>query len=256
MSIDWFTVAAQLINFLVLVYLLKRFLYEPVVAAMAAREKRIADRIAQAADREREANERQQALGAKLADLDARRDELVGEMRAQVNAERQRMLDALRAEVAGERTRWREDVERENAAFAQELRGEVADAVLALSRHALGERADAKLERSVVDRLVSRLGALEPGQKRLLEAFRGPVSVATSFELDAEQRGALARALREAAGVPEAAERGLAISWRRDASLVCGARVRAGDFELGWAIDDYLDQVRERVGARLASEHR
>ena len=37
---------------------------------------------------------------------------------------------------------------------------------------------------------------------------------------------------------------------------MCGARVRAGDFELGWAIDDYLDQVRERVSARLASEHR
>ena len=256
MGIDWFTVGAQLVNFLVLVYLLKRFLYKPVVAAMAAREKRIADRIAQAADREREANERQQTLDAKLTDLEARRDELEGEIREQVNAERGRMLDALRDEVAGERTRWRESVERENEAFARELRGEVADAVLALSRRALGDLADATLERSVVDCLVSKLRALDQENKRVLEAFNGPVTVATSFELDADQRSTLARALREASGVAESDETPAPISWQRDASLVCGARVRAGAFELGWAIDDYLDQVSERVRERLASQHR
>jgi F-type H+-transporting ATPase subunit b len=39
MLIDWFTVAAQAINFLILVWLLKRFLYKPVLNAVDAREK-------------------------------------------------------------------------------------------------------------------------------------------------------------------------------------------------------------------------
>ena len=43
MTIDWFTVGAQIVNFIVLVWLLKRFLYKPVLAAIDAREKRIAD---------------------------------------------------------------------------------------------------------------------------------------------------------------------------------------------------------------------
>ena len=42
MLIDWFTVGAQLLNFLILVCLMKRFLYQPVLDAIAAREQKIA----------------------------------------------------------------------------------------------------------------------------------------------------------------------------------------------------------------------
>jgi F-type H+-transporting ATPase subunit b len=42
MLIDWFTVAAQIVNFLILVWLLKHFLYKPILDAIDAREKRIA----------------------------------------------------------------------------------------------------------------------------------------------------------------------------------------------------------------------
>ena len=42
MLIDWFTVGAQVVNFLILVWLLKRFLYRPILDAIDAREKRIA----------------------------------------------------------------------------------------------------------------------------------------------------------------------------------------------------------------------
>ncbi|HQU90423.1 MAG TPA: F0F1 ATP synthase subunit B, partial [Denitromonas sp.] len=48
MLIDWFTVVAQLLNFLILVWLLKRFLYQPVLDAIDAREQRIAKELAQA----------------------------------------------------------------------------------------------------------------------------------------------------------------------------------------------------------------
>ncbi|MEO8156065.1 MAG: F0F1 ATP synthase subunit B, partial [Rhizobacter sp.] len=55
MLIDWFTVGAQALNFVVLVWLMKRFLYQPVLDSIAAREKRIADQIAQAAAQEAQA---------------------------------------------------------------------------------------------------------------------------------------------------------------------------------------------------------
>ena len=42
MLIDWFTVGAQALNFLILVWLMKRFLYKPILHAIDAREKRIA----------------------------------------------------------------------------------------------------------------------------------------------------------------------------------------------------------------------
>ena len=48
MPIDWFTVVAQAINFLILVWLLKRFLYKPILHAIDEREKGIAAQLAQA----------------------------------------------------------------------------------------------------------------------------------------------------------------------------------------------------------------
>ena len=58
MLIDWFTVGAQIVNFLILVWLLKHFLYKPILNAIDAREKRIAAELADAdtkkADAEKE----------------------------------------------------------------------------------------------------------------------------------------------------------------------------------------------------------
>jgi F-type H+-transporting ATPase subunit b len=48
MLIDWFTVVAQVLNFLILVWLLKRFLYRPILNAIDVREKRIAAEVADA----------------------------------------------------------------------------------------------------------------------------------------------------------------------------------------------------------------
>ena len=48
MLIDWFTVAAQVINFLILVWLLKRFLYKPILRDIDAREQRIEAQLADA----------------------------------------------------------------------------------------------------------------------------------------------------------------------------------------------------------------
>ncbi|MBU0908993.1 MAG: F0F1 ATP synthase subunit B, partial [Proteobacteria bacterium] len=50
MGIDWFTFCAQIINFLILVWLLKKVLYQPVLNAMAEREAKIAARLNDAAE--------------------------------------------------------------------------------------------------------------------------------------------------------------------------------------------------------------
>ena len=55
MLIDWFTVGAQALNFLILVWLLKRFLYKPILHAIDEREKRIAKELADADAKKAEA---------------------------------------------------------------------------------------------------------------------------------------------------------------------------------------------------------
>jgi len=69
MQIDWITVVAQIVNFLVLVWLLQRFLYGPITRAMKNREKRIENRLTEARQERNEAEDEAEAYRQKQRQL-------------------------------------------------------------------------------------------------------------------------------------------------------------------------------------------
>src|SRR5512133_960681 len=96
MLIDWFTVLAQVVNFLILVWLLKRFLYRPILDAIDAREKRIAKELADADAKKAEAQKERDAFWHKNEAFDRERAALFGKVTDEAKAERQRLLDDAR----------------------------------------------------------------------------------------------------------------------------------------------------------------
>jgi F-type H+-transporting ATPase subunit b len=77
MLIDWFTVAAQLVNFLILVWLLKHFLFKPITNAIDTREKRIATELANADAKKADAEKERVAFEKKNQDFDQQRTALM-----------------------------------------------------------------------------------------------------------------------------------------------------------------------------------
>ena len=73
MLIDWFTVAAQVVNFLILVWLLKRFLYKPILRALDAREQQIALTLADADAKKAEAQQERDEFRKKNEAFDQQR---------------------------------------------------------------------------------------------------------------------------------------------------------------------------------------
>ncbi len=96
MLIDWFTVVAQAVNFLILVWLLKRFLYQPILNAIDAREKRIAAELADADAKKAEAQQEREEFRRKNAEFDQQHTALLNQATAEAAAERQRLFDAAR----------------------------------------------------------------------------------------------------------------------------------------------------------------
>src|ERR1700683_1776942 len=96
MLIDWFTVAAQAVNFLLLVWLLKRFLYKPVLAAIDEREKRIAMQIQDAEKKKAEAVQEQAAFSQKNEEVEKQRAGLLLEAAKTAKTERDRLLEKAR----------------------------------------------------------------------------------------------------------------------------------------------------------------
>ena len=96
MLIDWFTVGAQALNFLILVWLMKRFLYKPILHAIDEREKRIAAELANADAKKAEAQKERDEFQHKNEEFDQQRAALLSKATDEAKAERQRLLDEAR----------------------------------------------------------------------------------------------------------------------------------------------------------------
>src|SRR5574337_372341 len=162
MSIDWITVAAQIVNFLVLVWLLKRFLYRPILDGIDAREREIAERMGEAAQIRTAAEAAEADYEAQVASLRAGREGALEEARKAAEAERDALLALTRKalkDLADEtlETRIVAHASARLTAIAEDLRkaaGESLQAV-ALTREALPEAAR--------ERLRGELARLIPG---------------------------------------------------------------------------------------------
>jgi F-type H+-transporting ATPase subunit b len=241
MQIDWITVSAQIVNFLVLVWLLQRFLYRPVLQAMGRREQRIADRLDDAERRESEADERIREFEAKREALDREREDILSQAREAADRERRKLRDAARDDVDAQRRQWQEQLEQEQREFADGLRSRTRDTVQRIARRALGDLADAGLEERIVDGFIGRL---EDAGQDLRDAFAGgdgPLRIHTSFELEPAVRSRLTHILHEQIDAD------LVVEFDRDEELLCGIELRRTDYRLGWNLAHYLDELGDRL---------
>lgn len=246
MLIDWFTVVAQAANFLILVWLLKRFLYQPILDAIAAREQRIASELAAAAqDKEAAAAERV-AYQQKNANFDRELEARQRKLAEDIASERKQLMDQARSESEALRAARLAQLEAEFRALHAEVARRTQAEAIAIARHTLGELAGVELEAQMVEVFLQRL------QTTQLPAHEGTaeVQVRSAFELDAAQRARIKAMLapRYAAGVQ--------LSYAVDHDLLGGIELRVAGHKLAWSIADRLDLLAQQVEALLRMQQR
>ncbi len=156
MLFDWFTVLAQIINFLVLVALMKRFLYGPLIAAIDAREHSIAVRIAEAARKEQEAGIRIEQLANETAETEQEKAAVLAAAQADADRQRGEILARARENVKALEAKWRDELEREKGAFLDEVRRRAAAEILAATRTALRDLACADVQRCAMNAFLEK----------------------------------------------------------------------------------------------------
>ncbi|MGA7826523.1 MAG: hypothetical protein WCA04_02620 [Geobacteraceae bacterium] len=248
MGVDWFTVIAQIINFLILVALLKRFLYRPIVQAMDRREAGIASRLAAAAEMTVDAEQQRVRYEGLLKEFSLHREEQLLETRAEVAELRQELLDKVRDEVDRARTQWQESFHREQESFLRSLRQYVCTEVFVVLQQVADEMADSTLQDRMVICLERRLLALEEAERDKLAVqlllSREEIIVKSAFAMNSGSRKALVRVLVTLGVVAEQDER---VKFEVDPSLICGIEVRSGGRSLAWNIEEYLDEMEQRL---------
>lgn len=274
MLIDWFTVAAQIINFLILVWLLKRFFYRPILDALDAREKRIASDLAAAAEKEHVAEAERNRFQQKNEEFDRRLSELLAAAADEARAERKRLLAAAHTDAEELRRRRHKAQRREYQALRHTIEQRTCAEVFAIARKALADLADTTLEAHMAEAFIRRMRSLDPEEKANLAAAvgiftargelrhktamagassssradgtgSGEITIRSAFELPAAQQEAIAAAIRETVHGE------IPLHFKPEPNLISGIELVASGYKVAWSIAGYVASLEEEVGKLL-----
>ena len=241
MTVDWITVSAQIVNFLILVWLLKRFLYQPVIRAMDKREQHIAERLQAAQEREQQAQVQQQQYEDKAAKLDRQREEVIANAQLQAEEKKRQLLNQARQEINEKRLQWQKQIDQDKDEFLKILQKKSTEAIQAISRKALADLANSELEEQVIASFIHRLKTLDhESRNALATAVTGasePLRILSTFELDSAMRERITWAVHEYVA------EGIETQYGASPELLCGIELSSGGQRLSWNLADYLKEL-------------
>jgi len=249
MLADWFTIVAQALNFLILVWLMKRFLYKPVLHAIDEREKRIATELANADAKKAEAQKEHDEFQHKNEEFDQQRAALMTKATEEAQAERQRLLEEARKAAVDLSSKRQKALRSEEHNLHQAISRRTQQEVFAIARKALTDLATTSLEERLAEVFTRRLremdGKAKEGLAEALKTASGPAVVRSAFDLPAEQHAAIQNALNETFSAE------IRVRFETAPDLIGGIELTTDGQKVAWSIADYLASLGKGVDELL-----
>ena len=249
MLIDWFTVGAQAVNFVVLVWLMKRFLYKPILDAIDARDKLIATELADADAKKAEAQKDRDEFQHKNEAFDQQRAALLGKAADEAKAESQRLIEEARKAADALAAQRQETLTTDARNLGQAISLRTQQEVFAIARKALADLATTSLEERMGEVFTRRLREMNGQAKETLGAAlksaSEPARVRSVFDVPAEQRAAIQNALNETFSAE------FHVRFETAPDLVSGIELTTNGLKVGWSIAEYLASMEKGVGELL-----
>ncbi len=233
MSIDWITVIAQIVNFLVLIWLLKRYLYRPILNGIDAREAEIADRMLAATHAEEKAEAAEARYLDEIATLHANESAMTDTARQKAEAARDVLLADAHEMFEKERKDWDAHLKQEGHKYIAELHKMGAEALLSLTRKALGDLAGETLEERIVAHVVTQLVPMSENLRKAAGSVAEAVAT-TRDTLPKAARELLEADLQDI--IPN-----VALRFETDTEQSPGLILRVGGAQVAWTMDTYID---------------
>ena len=251
MFINWFTVVAQIVNFLILVWLLRRFLYKPVLNAIEKREKRIAAELEEADKKKAEAEEEQKEYQEKKAEIEANRDSLLKKATLEAQEEQQRLLEEARTNYEDLRSRLEKTLQEEQEQLAGELKSRTEQEIFAISGKVLADLSNGSLEQQIMEVFLQKITSLSEEERLdLISASnleKNPILVKTGFDLDSQQQEKLRAALQQIM------KQEVHLNFQTSRDLIGGIELSANGYKLSWSIADYLGTIKAGLADEIKS---
>jgi len=254
MLIDWFTVVAQAINFLILVWLMKRFLYQPILRALDAREMRIAAELADADSKQAEALKERDEFRRKNDEFDQQHTTMLKQATEEAAAEHGRLFDKVRKDADNLRDKLHDKLDTEYRNLHDEFARRTRTEVFAIARKALADLSGDSLEARMAEVFVQRLNGLNKDEKARLAAMCKSLShaaqIRSAFELSPAQRTSIEDAVKSVT------ENKGSVQFEVVPDLVGGIELIMDGQKVAWSISDYLASLEKDVNELLKAQHK
>jgi len=250
--INWFTVIAQIVNFLILVVLLKYLLYNRIIKAMDEREGKIQLHLKEAEEKEQAAEQEAQSLREKNRDFDEKREYMLAQAKKEADARRKELIQEARQAATNLRLVWQEAVRREKESFVLNLRKMAATQAYSITRKAFEDLADAEPEERMVDVFLARIQKIKKKERDALVASikeaGNEVVIQSAFEITSKMRKKVTQALhRHLSGE-------IAPRYETTPDLIMGIELKTRGRKIAWNLRHYLDTMEENALRTLEQE--
>lgn len=237
MLLDWFTVFAQLLNFFVLLILLRVFLYGPVIKAMQERKERVAAEMAEVRRARAEADDLKDDLRIRQDELDNRASEVMAQIHAEAEKWKEQATASARAEIDTLRREWLAELALEKEAVALNLRNRLTHEVAATAARMVRDLADSEIEELVLSGFMRRIES----EVREVDCGKSDILLRTGFEQSGSQLEKLESVLDTV--FPPANERIVL----QDSRLGLGMELIAGDRKWEWNLASYVSELEQKI---------
>ena len=246
MELSWPTFFLEIINFLVLVWILKRFLYKPVLEAIAHRKAVIDKTLTDANAKEAGAQALVEQYQNRLADWENEKEKLRAGVAEEITAQRVKMMAALENSLKQEREKARVLEERRLNELKNQAEEEGMARGVQFTGRLLACAVCPELEARLVNLTLEDLPRLPEEQIKALRSVGQQagvqVKVTSAFPLSAAQRSAIGGRLKEVT------EDSVAVEFTEDSRLLAGLRISVGPWVLRANVEDELEFFAQAVG--------
>ena len=250
MLIDWFTVSAQIVNFLILVALLKHFLYGRILRAMEDRERRIEAQFLEAQAKTKEAEQAIETHRQKILEFEEQRHDLLSQAQSEADTLRKDYLEKAREEIGAIRRKWRESLEQEKMVFFQDLRRRTVRQVFQIARSALKDLGHVSLEHHIAEVFLQQLGVLSKEKwddisESLRNGTNPTIVIQTTFDLPEKVQQQIMQVLQD--HLPQQTK----VNFEMAPEMMGGIELKVPGYNIGWSFAHYLDTLEAELSQAL-----
>lgn len=241
MLIDWVTVAAQIFNFLLLVLLLSRFLFKPVLSIVAERDQSIKTQLNEAAQHEAEVRQEKKRLFEERETFKNEKEAMLSTAVAEARHEKEQLISNAKQEYETLHRTLTDRLGQDEMRLYSDARSRIGHTVFGFARKVLRDLSGVELEEQIIKVFLSRVRTMDATPFISDLTHSNGMSICGGFELSQPVRDSLEKALSEKFGRP------LHCVYTKDPSVLCGIALVTSGHRIDWNLSEYLTSAEASI---------